>query len=131
VVPLFNASGLCENPDQRLKPCRSPTIIDGRLNALVHRDELQTQFLTLLLSLLEYRSTTIMATGGAKQLGVTPPLSMAMPTDAENQASNALIEELKREKNYESTAETQKRYFAYNHLARSLRGALQVPHLLC
>jgi poly(A) polymerase len=50
-----------------------------------------------------------MATPGAKPLGVTAPLSTAIPTEAENQASNALIEELKRQNNYESTADTNKR----------------------
>ena len=56
-----------------------------------------------------YRLTIIMASDGAKPLGVTAPLSTALPTEAENQASNALIEELKRQGNYESTAETNKR----------------------
>jgi len=51
-----------------------------------------------------------MATTGAKPLGVTAPLSQTMPTEAELQASNALIEELKRQNNYESTAETNRRY---------------------
>lgn len=55
----------------------------------------------------------IMATGQTKPLGVTAPLSMALPTEAENQASNALIEELKRQKNYESAVETQNRYVYY------------------
>jgi poly(A) polymerase len=50
-----------------------------------------------------------MATAGAKPLGVTAPLSEAIPTEAENQASNSLIEELKRQNNYESTADTNKR----------------------
>lgn len=53
--------------------------------------------------------TITMATPGVKPLGVTAPLSMAMPTEAENQASNALIEELKRQNNYESAADTNKR----------------------
>lgn len=50
-----------------------------------------------------------MAAPGAKYLGMTEPLSTAIPTEAENQASNALIEELKRQNNYESTTETNKR----------------------
>ena len=45
-----------------------------------------------------------------KQYGITMPLSTNMPTDAENRSSNALIEELKKENNYESVADTQKRY---------------------
>ncbi len=55
-----------------------------------------------------------MASNGDKPLGVTPPLSTALPTEAENQASNALIEELKRQNNYESAADTQKRYSSHH-----------------
>ena len=43
-------------------------------------------------------------------MGVTAPLSTALPTDAENNSSNNLIEELKRQGNYENVADTQKRY---------------------
>jgi poly(A) polymerase len=50
-----------------------------------------------------------MATAGSMQYGVTAPLSNALPTEAENQASNDLIEELKRQNNYESTSDTNKR----------------------
>jgi hypothetical protein len=53
-----------------------------------------------------------MATPESKPLGVTAPLSTALPTESENQASSALIEELKRQNNYESHADTQKRYVA-------------------
>jgi poly(A) polymerase len=53
--------------------------------------------------------TATMATPGSQHLGVTAPLSTALPTESENQASNALIEELKRQNNYESAADTQKR----------------------
>jgi poly(A) polymerase Pap1 len=50
-----------------------------------------------------------MATSGA-QLGVTEPLSMAFPTENENRMSNLLMEELRRQNNYESAADTNKRY---------------------
>ncbi|KFY09442.1 hypothetical protein V491_08169 [Pseudogymnoascus sp. VKM F-3775] len=50
-----------------------------------------------------------MASTGEKPLGITAPLSTALPTDSENQASSALIEELKRQNNYESVVDTQKR----------------------
>ena len=63
-----------------------------------------------------------MATPGAKPLGVTAPLSLTLPTEAENQASNALIEELKRQNNYESTADTNKRYVHGIHLIRLRSG---------
>jgi hypothetical protein len=53
-----------------------------------------------------------MASTGDRPLGVTAPLSTALPTPAENVASDALIEELKRQNNYESVADTQKRYEA-------------------
>lgn len=48
-----------------------------------------------------------MATQG--QLGVTPPLSDALPTESENLASKALVDELKRQNNYETQAESNKR----------------------
>lgn len=50
-----------------------------------------------------------MASKSAQPLGVTAPLSTTLPTDAENRATNALVEELKRQGNYESAADTQKR----------------------
>ncbi|KAL3425937.1 hypothetical protein PVAG01_02728 [Phlyctema vagabunda] len=50
-----------------------------------------------------------MATNGARPLGVTAPLSNTLPSDAENQATDALKEELKRQGNYESQADTNKR----------------------
>lgn len=58
-----------------------------------------------------------MATPTQKQLGMTPPISTSLPTESENQASNALIEELKRQNNYESAADTQKRYVTVMHSA--------------
>jgi poly(A) polymerase len=58
-----------------------------------------------------------MATPESKPLGVTAPLSTALPTESENQASSALIEELKKQNNYESHADTQKRYVAPAELA--------------
>jgi len=51
-----------------------------------------------------------MAAQGGRQLGVTAPLSQNLPTEAEIQATNTLIEELKRQNNYEGPAETAKRY---------------------
>ncbi|KAI1000622.1 Poly(A) polymerase [Podosphaera aphanis] len=57
-----------------------------------------------------------MANLGAKPLGVTGPLSVTPPTESENQASNALIEELKRQNNYENAAETSKRQKVLNSL---------------
>ncbi|ESZ93790.1 hypothetical protein SBOR_5819 [Sclerotinia borealis F-4128] len=50
-----------------------------------------------------------MAAPASKQLGITPPLSTTLPTDAEKQATDALIEELTRENNFESRADTDKR----------------------
>lgn len=50
-----------------------------------------------------------MATAQSQQLGVTPPLSTSLPTESENQASSALIEELRRQNNYESKEDTEKR----------------------
>ena len=50
-----------------------------------------------------------MATQGVKPLGVTPPLYTGLPTEAEKEVSFALVEELKRQNNYESPAEQKKR----------------------
>ncbi|KAI5460068.1 Poly(A) polymerase central domain-containing protein [Mariannaea sp. PMI_226] len=41
--------------------------------------------------------------------GVTPPISIVLPTEAEKQATLALIDELKAQKTFESPAETTKR----------------------
>jgi poly(A) polymerase len=57
-----------------------------------------------------------MATPESKPLGVTAPLSTALPTESENQASSALIEELKKQNNYESHTDTQKRTVALQSL---------------
>jgi poly(A) polymerase len=45
-----------------------------------------------------------------RQWGVTPPISAALPTEPEIAANNALLEELKRQNNFESKAESDKRY---------------------
>lgn len=42
--------------------------------------------------------------------GITPPISTALPTPAETQASNELLEQLKREGTFESAEETAKRH---------------------
>lgn len=44
--------------------------------------------------------------------GVTPPISVGLPTEAEKRASDSLIEELRRQKTFESPSDTQKRYVA-------------------
>ena len=51
-----------------------------------------------------------MATVQPSYKGVTPPISQSMPTAAELAANDALIEELKSENNFESPAETERRY---------------------
>ncbi|CAG8975919.1 hypothetical protein HYALB_00007047 [Hymenoscyphus albidus] len=50
-----------------------------------------------------------MAAPGATHLGVTQPLSCALPTEAEIEANNTLIEELRRQGNYESASDSEKR----------------------
>ncbi|OAA65929.1 pap-like poly(A) polymerase [Niveomyces insectorum RCEF 264] len=45
-----------------------------------------------------------------KQYGVTPPLSTEMPTAEQRRATDALLEELRQQGTFESTAETQKRF---------------------
>ncbi|EGR44367.1 uncharacterized protein TRIREDRAFT_70546 [Trichoderma reesei QM6a] len=42
--------------------------------------------------------------------GVTPPISVTLPTEAENRASDALLEELRRQKTFESPSDTEKRH---------------------
>lgn len=41
--------------------------------------------------------------------GVTPPMKVDLPTDAERRATDALLEELKRQNTFESPADTAKR----------------------
>ncbi|KAG5947282.1 hypothetical protein E4U53_006437 [Claviceps sorghi] len=50
--------------------------------------------------------------------GVTPPISIGLPTEAEKRASDALIEELRRQKTFESPSDTQKRYKVLESLQR-------------
>ena len=50
-----------------------------------------------------------MTTPTEKQWGVTPPISKALPTPADNAQNDALVAELKRQNNYEAPAETEKR----------------------
>ena len=51
-----------------------------------------------------------MAAPQNKQYGVTPPISIAIPTKEELEANEALTAELKRQNNFEGQAETEKRY---------------------
>ncbi len=48
-------------------------------------------------------------TAQTKQWGVTPPISIALPTQAELAINDALVEELKRQNNFETPEETQRR----------------------
>lgn len=41
--------------------------------------------------------------------GVTPPISVQLPTESEIRVSEALIEELRRQKTFESPSDTDKR----------------------
>lgn len=45
----------------------------------------------------------------AKQWGVTGSISLAMPTESDMAANSALLEELKRQNNFETPEENQKR----------------------
>jgi len=53
-----------------------------------------------------------------KQWGVTRPISMLGPTDAENAVNQALVEELKRQNSFESSEESQKRVAVLNQLQK-------------
>ncbi|BFZ62109.1 polynucleotide adenylyltransferase [Saitoella coloradoensis] len=59
-----------------------------------------------------------MAQGPARQFGVTPPISMALPTDAENKMNNLLIEELKAQGSFESPEESEKRVKVLNEIQK-------------
>ena len=53
--------------------------------------------------------------------GVTPPISMAMPTAKELGMNDALVDELKRQNNFETPAETERRYSETRCLIRKTR----------
>jgi len=50
-----------------------------------------------------------------KQWGVTPPISQSLPTDSELAANDALIAELKKQNNFESLEETERRSVVSQH----------------
>lgn len=54
-----------------------------------------------------------MAAAQTRHKGVTPPISMTLPTPAELAANDALIAELKNQHNFESSEETERRYSTY------------------
>jgi len=45
-----------------------------------------------------------------KKLGVTPPLSEFLPTPAEIESNNAMVDELRSQGIFESAKETEKRF---------------------
>ena len=59
-----------------------------------------------------------MADSTVQYLGVTPPMSTALPTESETSATTALLEELRRQHTFESADATAKRYVLRlgNHL---------------
>ncbi|KIX07997.1 uncharacterized protein Z518_02651 [Rhinocladiella mackenziei CBS 650.93] len=59
-----------------------------------------------------------MTTATAKQWGVSPPISTALPEPLDNEKTADLIEELKRENNYEPQEETKKRMSTLSLLNR-------------
>ncbi|KAJ2984204.1 hypothetical protein NQ176_g142 [Zarea fungicola] len=50
--------------------------------------------------------------------GVTPPISVSLPTESEKRVSESLIEELRRQKTFESPSDTQKRYTVLESLQK-------------
>lgn len=50
-----------------------------------------------------------MSTSTSKQWGISPPISAALPEQVDNDKTADLIEELKRENNYEAAEEMKKR----------------------
>ena len=51
-----------------------------------------------------------MAIQAMRHKGVTPPISLTLPTDAELIANDALINELKKQNNFEGSEEKERRY---------------------
>jgi poly(A) polymerase len=51
-----------------------------------------------------------MASTQTRQWGVTPPISLSLPSDAEIDTNDALVAELKQQNNFETSDETEKRY---------------------
>jgi poly(A) polymerase len=56
----------------------------------------------------------------AKQWGTTPPISTAMPKPEDQKQNSEMVEELKRENNYEAQAETNKRMVTLQLLQKTL-----------
>jgi poly(A) polymerase len=52
------------------------------------------------------------------QLGVTPPISSALPTGEELRLNEALIDELRQQNNFESAEDTEKRKKVLVHMQR-------------
>lgn len=50
-----------------------------------------------------------MANPASRQWGVTPPISVALPSEGEFASNDALIAELKKQNNFEGSEETEKR----------------------
>ena len=55
-----------------------------------------------------------------KQWGVTPSISQSLPTDSELAANDALIAELKKQNNFESLEETERRLVVFRRLQGGL-----------
>lgn len=55
-----------------------------------------------------------MANPASRQWGVTPPISVALPSEAEFATNDALTAELKRQNNFEGSEETEKRLAVRN-----------------
>ncbi|KAM3553527.1 hypothetical protein ARSEF4850_006872 [Beauveria asiatica] len=55
---------------------------------------------------------------GEQVYGVTPPISVSLPTENEKRISESLIEELRRQKTFESPSDTQKRHTVLESLQK-------------
>lgn len=54
-----------------------------------------------------------------KQWGLTPPITLALPTESEKQLTDSLVEELKAQKTFESPEATERRYMTKYLMAAS------------
>jgi poly(A) polymerase len=55
---------------------------------------------------------------GSRQFGVTPPISLALPTDDELRLNESLIAELRSQNNFEAADDTDRRKKVLSHLQR-------------
>lgn len=87
----------------------------------VHRFR-RNSTLSVLLHPDSHQNSDRMATPPVRQWGVTPPISMALPTKDEVAANDDLIAELKAQNNFEAPSETERRCVDYGNAFQRPQG---------